>query len=152
LLSSDWKFHHGGVIVHDCAATSERYRELGFNIVVGPYTTPPKQPDNPMNSTVCFVEKGGILLEIMQPLEGRWVIKEFLETVGEGINHLCFQVENIREEEKRMNDLGYHAVYGADVSLGTFRYFDTRKAMGNVIVELLELKQGVTIAGDAAPR
>lgn len=137
MYSSDWKFAHAGLIVRDCVATTAFYRELGFDVVVGPYVTPPKYPDNAMSSRVSFVGKGGMLLEIMEPLDGQWVIREFLDQHGEGVNHICFEVEDIEKERQRLEAMGFPVVYGFTVPLGTFMYFDTR-SRGNVLLELLQ--------------
>jgi catechol 2,3-dioxygenase-like lactoylglutathione lyase family enzyme len=137
IANQNWKFSHAGLIVKDTARTCEHYRQLGFEVLKGPYTTPAKYPDNPMNSVVAWIKKDAIVFEVIQPLEGRWVNKEFLDTIGEGVNHICFTVDNIAEERQRLEGMGFPVVYGFTVPLGTFAYFDTRKA-GNLIIELLE--------------
>jgi methylmalonyl-CoA/ethylmalonyl-CoA epimerase len=133
----DWRFVHAGLIVRDCRRATAFYCHLGFDVVSEPYVTPPKYPDNAMSSCVSFVARGGILLEIMEPLDGRWVIKDFVDKHGEGVNHLCFEVDDIQREKQRLEAMGFPVIYGFDVSLGKFRYFDTRK-IGNIVIELLE--------------
>ncbi len=137
LISSGWKFAHAGLIVRDCEQTTRFYRDLGFDIISAPYVTPPKYADNAMSSRVSFVGRGGLLLEIMQPLDGQWVIRDFLDSNGEGINHICFEVADIESERERLESMGFPVIYGFSVELGTFKYFDTRR-QGNIIVELLQ--------------
>lgn len=150
LHRNGWRFHHAGLIVRDTKAACAFYEALGFEVVAQPYVTPPKFPDNPMNSVVSFVRKGGFMFEIMQPVEGRWVAMDFIETIGEGVNHLCFEVDDIEAERRHMTEAGYPIVYGFDVPIGTFSYFDTRR-MGNVMIELLQLNPGVSLVGGGAP-
>jgi catechol 2,3-dioxygenase-like lactoylglutathione lyase family enzyme len=137
MIDSNWKFSHAGLIVRDTLKTCDHYRRLGFEVIRGPYETPVKYPDNPMTSVVAWIRRDTITFEVIQPLAGRWVNKEFLETIGEGVNHLCFTVEDIASERKRMEDMGFPVVYDFTVGLGTFAYFDTRKA-GNLMIELLQ--------------
>ena len=53
-----------------------------------------------------------MILEIMQPLSGRWVIKDFLESNGEGINHLCFEVADLATERAQLEAMGVKNVRG----------------------------------------
>jgi catechol 2,3-dioxygenase-like lactoylglutathione lyase family enzyme len=137
MIADNWKFSHVGLIVRDARKACEFYRSLGFEITSGPYETPPKFPDNPMNSVVAWMKKDAAVFEIIQPLEGKWINKEFLETVGEGVNHICFTVDDIETERARLTQMGFPVLYGFSVPRGTFAYFDTR-SVGNLIVELLQ--------------
>jgi methylmalonyl-CoA epimerase len=37
----------------------------------------------------------GVIFELLQPLEGEQVISKFLQNKGEGIHHICFEVDEI---------------------------------------------------------
>ena len=71
------------------------------------------------------------VIEIIQPLEGRFVNKEFLDTVGEGVNHIAFEVDDLAAERARLEAMGFKPVYHSPV----FAYFDTR-SQGNLMIEL----------------
>lgn len=137
MTGQDWKFHHCGLIVRDTRKTCELYRMIGFEITDGPYETPPKFPDNPMNSVVAWIRKDALAIEILQPLAGQWVNKEFLERSGDGVNHICFTVADLEAEKRLMEQRGFPMVYGFSVPKGSFAYFDTRKT-GNLMIELLQ--------------
>jgi catechol 2,3-dioxygenase-like lactoylglutathione lyase family enzyme len=141
MIADNWKFSHVGMIVRDARKTCEHFRSLGFEITSGPYETPAKTADNPMNSVVAWMKKDAAVFEVIQPLEGRWINKEFLETAGEGVNHVCFTVDDIEAERARLTAMGFPEIYGFKVKRGTFAYFDTRRA-GNLIIELLQLEPG----------
>lgn len=132
LKRDGWDFLHVGVIVRDAVATMEFYLSLGFDIVDAPFHTPSRSPDNPRTSRIARVRKGGAVLEIIQPLQGRWINKEFLETVGEGVNHIAFAVDDLAAERAQMVGMGFAIVLETQKAI----YFDTR-ATGNVIIELV---------------
>ncbi len=46
-------------------------------------------PANPRTSRIALIKKDSAVIEIIQPLEGTWINKDFLDSVGEGINHIC---------------------------------------------------------------
>ena len=71
-------------------------------------------------------------MEFIQPLEGSWVNKEFLDTVGEGVNHIAFSVSDLEAETERLTRMGFPVVFGNE----RCAYFDTRR-MGNLIIELV---------------
>ena len=137
MIAGNWKFSHAGLIVRDTLKTIAHYKQLGFEVIRGPYDTPVESADNPRTSKVAWIKRDTMTFEVIQPLEGKWVNKEWLETVGEGVNHLCFTVDDIASERQRMEAMGFPEVYGFTVGLGTFAYFDTRKS-GNLMIELLQ--------------
>ena len=86
---------------------------------------------------------GPIWLELIQPVSGKYIHKEFLESRGEGINHICFLVDDIEEVISIMAEAGFKAiVYQKNVGGGGMAFFDTDK-VGGVIIELEELPPDV---------
>jgi methylmalonyl-CoA/ethylmalonyl-CoA epimerase len=130
--TDDWRFRHVGVIVRDTAATYDFYRTLGFRSVDPPFQTPVRTADNPRTSRIARVERAGVTMEFIQPLAGTFVNKEFLDTVGEGVNHIAFTVSDLEGEVERLGRMGFPALYGNE----RCAYCDTRRA-GNVIIELI---------------
>jgi methylmalonyl-CoA/ethylmalonyl-CoA epimerase len=77
-------------------------------------------------------------VELVQPVSGESVQKEFLDSKGEGINHLCFQVDDIEEATSIMADEGFEPVSSCKFKGGGgMSYFDTDK-VGGVLTELVE--------------
>ncbi|HLF93344.1 MAG TPA: methylmalonyl-CoA epimerase [Planctomycetota bacterium] len=60
-----------------------------------------------MKLKVVKVQSGGSVLELLEPLDGEPVISKFLAAKGEGIHHVCFQVEDLREAMKELRSKGY---------------------------------------------
>jgi catechol 2,3-dioxygenase-like lactoylglutathione lyase family enzyme len=130
-IGDDWKFTHVGLIVRDLDKSGRLLARLGFSLVRGPFTTEPKAADNPQTSRIAYFRKDALLFEVIQPIEGRFVNKHFLESIGEGVNHTCFEVDDFAADRARMEAMGYPFVYGSSI----FGYFDTR-AVGGVMIEL----------------
>ena len=137
MMEEGWKFLHVGLIVADTLKTLEFYKSLGFEVMREPYQTPAKSADNPRTSLISFVRKGDVVMEIIQPLEGSFVNKDFLAASGGGINHMAFEVKDLALERAKMEAAGYPVVYGG-LPGGFFAYFDTRSASGNLIIELIQ--------------
>ena len=88
-----------------------------------------------------MVQLGSVTLELLQPVEGDFTHKEFLDSNGEGIQHIAFTVDDIDfdKETAKMVEKGCPVILTAK-DLGTggrCAYFDTRK-VGDVIIELME--------------
>lgn len=137
---------HIGVVVRDMDRAVEYYSSI-FGI--GPFTVYEFAPKKhwlreepcPMKLIVGHTMWGDVQLELLQPLEGKSLHKEFLDTQGEGLQHLAFHIPDydktfdkfIKAEFKPLTMAEtYHKVYG-----GWSRacYFDTR-GVGGVIFEI----------------
>jgi len=60
-----------------------------------------------MKLKVVKVQSGESVLELLEPLEGEPVISKFLASKGEGLHHVCFQVEDIRGAIRELKEKGY---------------------------------------------
>jgi 4-hydroxyphenylpyruvate dioxygenase-like putative hemolysin len=72
----------------------------------------------PVDTTikVAFVESGDVQIELIQPVEGRNLYTEFLETRGEGIHHLGYQVEDMeamKSSPRRSGNLSSTVTWGS---------------------------------------
>ena len=97
------KFHHMGVMVKNMDKAVEYFQALG----IGPF-----EPSNlvhidrqmygkPVAADVKNIVKattmGPIGIELIQPASGKSVHGEWVESHGEGINHIAFIVDDIEE-------------------------------------------------------
>jgi catechol 2,3-dioxygenase-like lactoylglutathione lyase family enzyme len=84
---------------------------------------------------------GDIELCFMQPLEGKSIHKEFLDTHGEGIFNLVFNVRNYDEVFERFVEAGFKPIARAESYVETYQgylkacYFDTR-SIGGILIEI----------------
>lgn len=60
-----------------------------------------------MKLRVAKVKAGESVLELLEPLEGEAVISKFLAERGEGIHHVCFEVEDVRAATQELRERGY---------------------------------------------
>jgi methylmalonyl-CoA/ethylmalonyl-CoA epimerase len=84
---------------------------------------------------MAFAELGPIELELIQPLEGESIWADFLQTHGEGIHHIRFNVDEI---EGVINYLSEHGVesaqHGSGLRPGTkWVNFNTQDIIGFTI-------------------
>ncbi|MFC1899945.1 hypothetical protein ACFLXP_06460, partial [Chloroflexota bacterium] len=70
-----------------------------------------------------------VRLQFNQPLEGESRQQDFLDNIGEGINHLAFVVD----ERTKLVGKGIPIMYEVEGNA----YFDTRE-FGNVVIQLLK--------------
>jgi len=132
-----------GIIVRDMDKAVEYYQSLG----IGPFealnvtATDRKvygRPADDVKNEVKIAPAGGIELELVYPASGKSVQREFLETKGEGINHLGFIVDDIDKEVAKLVEKGFEIISsGKFVGGGGFAYFDTGK-VGGVLFELIQ--------------
>jgi methylmalonyl-CoA epimerase len=91
--------------------------------------------------TSMLVPVGGeTSIELLEPLDDSSPISKFLQTRGEGIHHICFEVDNI---EKCLDSLKISDIELIDESPRTGAYgakvaFIHPKSMNGVLVELAE--------------
>ena len=104
-----------GVIVRDMDEAVEYYQSLG----IGPFRSSTtahlvtdrkvygKPADDVKNTARLAQIMGQLDLELVQPVSGESIQKEFLETRGEGINHLGFLVDDIEKETAKLVEKGF---------------------------------------------
>src|SRR4030042_4647618 len=63
---------------------------------------------------------GDVELELIQPIEGRSFHKEFLETHGEGVQHLGFNVPNYDEMFEKFRAAGLNPAMRAESYVETY--------------------------------
>ena len=101
--------HHVAIVVRDMNKTANYYQSLGM----GPFVTAPpikiiERTDRgklttPGSSKIKEVigNMGVIRLQLIQPIEGKSMFQEFLDTRGEGVHHYAFLVDDIEKEEAK---------------------------------------------------
>lgn len=138
---------HIGVVVRDMDKAVEYYSSI-FGL--GPFTVYEFAPEKQwfLEKPSSFKMKmgkamwGDVLLELLQPLEGRSLHKEFLDTHGEGMHHLGFLVPNYDEMFDKFKQAGFKPLTRAETYVETYKrnlkacYFDTRR-IGGIIFEIV---------------
>jgi len=131
---------HISVTVKDIDKTTEFFSSIWG---LGPWLTleysPKKDEINigePFRIRGAWARLGPVVLEVIQPIEGRSIWSQFLETKGEGLHHICFIVSNWDEVVSRLQEQGCRMLAGG-IFLGKhWSYFEVNP--GGLIVEISE--------------
>ena len=153
-------FMHVGVVVHNIEDALEKMNVVFDDLEYKVIDFPPKQMDreevqlyyhgqrNWFTARFCFIKMGNTELELIEPVEGESVWKDFLREKGEGVHHLKYEVTSLNETIAYFKEHGIEcSQYGSAVgaNLGkTWAYFDTTKELGYV-VEVLNTQLGEKI-------
>lgn len=149
--SSSWKLKQIGLVVRDMDKAVERFSVLGF----GPFSPKilpagvkewvkgkPTRADVKVRATMV----GNVELELCQPVSGDSPHQDYLESKGEGIQHVLFTVENLQKEIDRLTGLGcsvlLRASFGDEAGSGGLAYVDLDAS--GLIVELAQLPKKET--------
>jgi len=151
-VSSSWKLEQIGLVVRDMGRAVERFSVLGFG-PFSPKTLPPgvrewvKGRATRADVKVMAAMVGKVELELCQPGPGDSPHRDYLESKGEGIQHIQFRVANLQKEIDRLTGLGctvlLRASFGEGEGSGGLAYVDLDAS--GLIVELRESpKQGAS--------
>lgn len=128
------RLHHVGIAVRDLEAAARFYREtLGLQ---------PGAPEHLEHDAVAvlFVPAGTVLLELLQPLDGRGPVARFIARRGEGLHHLAFAVPDVAAALARARAADLALVDGAPRpgAHGMRVAFLHPRDLHGVLVELVE--------------
>jgi len=131
------KIDHIGIVVKDLSKAIEVYSEgLGLEVrsteEIAEY-----------NVKIAFLAIGEALIELIEPT-GPGTSQDFLNEHGEGINHICYRVTDLRESlgelSKKLRVRDKEPRLGA---AGSIVAFLDAESMFNVETELVERKREV---------
>jgi catechol 2,3-dioxygenase-like lactoylglutathione lyase family enzyme len=137
------ELHHIGLIVRDLNKTIKTLSSIG----IGPFEPAPMKDLSDRefrgkrvraSSDVWFAKLGHTNLELVQPLEGESLQKETLERKGEGVEHLGFFVDNLREEVDRLVQKGWKVLASARGPQGGGWAFLQAESSGGIYIELVQ--------------
>jgi methylmalonyl-CoA/ethylmalonyl-CoA epimerase len=138
--TENWILTQVGVVVKDVEKVVERLGVLG----IGPFekmALPPEREEYfrgkrmDADFDIRGTRMGNVQLELIQPLSGDSPHKEFLETKGEGIQHVMYQVDNLEETVKELTEKGVEILLDAKFPGGHgIAYIDLGAA--NIVIEL----------------
>ena len=93
---------------------------------------------------VAITNSGPVQIEIQQVLEGEHPIKTYIQERGEGINHLCFMVDDLTRIVSDLAGEGIKPLIHGSLPLWentylNFACMDTEK-IGGTMIELVQLE------------
>ena len=94
------------------------------------------------NVNTAFFQKAETKIELLEPASGQGAISKFIEKKGEGIHHIAFEVNDIKQEMNRLKNEGFVLLNeepkaGADNKLVCFLH---PKSTNGVLIELCQEK------------
>ncbi|NND61835.1 MAG: methylmalonyl-CoA epimerase [Flavobacteriaceae bacterium] len=128
------KIEHIGIAVKDLSEASKVYTQLlGYE----PYKTETVESEG---VTTMFFKTGDSKIELLEADNDESPIAKFIDKRGEGIHHIAFAVDNIKEEVIRLKKEGFRILNeepkrGADNKWVVFLH---PKSANGVLVELCE--------------
>lgn len=140
--ASSWKVVQVGVVVQDAGEVAERLSFLG----IGPFEKMNLPPDRKelfrgkpalADARILTAMLGETQLELVQPLAAESPHREFLETRGEGIQHIMVTVDDIEKELKRLTDKGCTLLLDIRMPNGVRGAYVDLHA-GGIIVEMFQ--------------
>ena len=135
------KLSHVGVVVRDMDKAVKRLESLG----IGPF-----EPLSPLPMTGNFRGKpftpdcktlmakmGEIGLELLQPVKGESPWQEFLDSKGEGIHHIAFDVDDIDEMVTKLTEQGACVILTGKLQ-GRLKSAYVDLGIGSIILSLFQ--------------
>lgn len=134
-----------GIVVRDIEKACENFsRIFGLekpNIIITDIYQKSKTEyrGNPTyaRARLAFFNFKNIVIEFIEPDENPSTWREFLDTHGEGIHHLGFEIKGMKEKIENFKEMGIEVVQKGEYEGGRYAYIDTLKEL-KFIIELLE--------------
>ena len=98
------ELNHIAIAVKNIEETLELYRLL-FGLESGQIKEIVDQ-----GVRAALIKVGKTQLEIIQPVQASGSVSRFINKKGEGLHHICFEVENLRATLKRLDEQGIELI------------------------------------------
>ena len=136
-----------GIIVENLDSAILQFKSLlgldNFDVVEWP--KPGTDPESTyygkpakFSMKIGFIQLGSLQLELIQPLEGKSIFRDFLENHGPGLHHIRFSEKDFNQKMEQLKQAGIQMISsGRGIrSASTWAYFDTTKFLGGIYIEL----------------
>jgi methylmalonyl-CoA/ethylmalonyl-CoA epimerase len=125
--------NHVALVVNDMDETLEFYRRT---FGVGSAETE-EVPDQGVRAAVVRI--GGTLLELIEPTDPSSGVARYIERRGEGMHHICFEVDNLEDTLSRLDDADVQLVDKTPRKglVGNIAFLHPRSTRG-VLIELVD--------------
>lgn len=108
---------HIGIVVKDMNSAVAFFKSLGYGPFKGGSSGGnsqrelPGKPVQEIQLNMQMFKIGQLRVELTQPIAGDTPQKNFLETRGEGIDHISFRVDDIEKEIDELSKKGFKVTY-----------------------------------------
>jgi len=130
------KINHVAIVVKDIDASLSFWHDA-LGLTLDHIEDVPSQ-----QSKVAFIPIGDSEIELVQPTTSESGVAKYLEKRGEGMHHLCIEVDQIESVLDMLRDKGIQLINQTAVELpGRKMAFIHPKSANGVLVELYELTE-----------
>ena len=128
------KVHHVAIVVRNLDEALQLYDNL-FGAKPSKVETVPEQG---VKAALLPMGEGGEI-ELLEPIDPQGGVAKFLENKGEGIHHICLEVDDIDKELSNIADKGYQLIDNKSRSgLAGKIGFIHPKSIKGVLIELAQ--------------
>jgi catechol 2,3-dioxygenase-like lactoylglutathione lyase family enzyme len=134
-----------GIIVRDIEKSSKEFAEF-FGIPVPKWIqtdtadkaqTRFRDASTPARAKLAFMRFGSLDIELIEPDKEPSTWREYLDTKGEGVHHIAFVIDGMRQRVADLEAHGHPLQQKGEYTGGRYAYIDTTRTL-KTIVELLE--------------
>jgi 4-hydroxyphenylpyruvate dioxygenase-like putative hemolysin len=134
-----------GIVVRDLQKAVDNY---WTTVGIGPWQIVRMEPPiltgvtlrgKPVDASMlaAIAQSGSIQMELIQPLEGPSIWKEFLNKRGEGLHHVQSLVQNPKVALAKFKEMGVDVLMSGKIANNIFYYMDTEPLLG-IILEFID--------------
>jgi len=126
-------------INHVCLAVKDIEESISLYSKIFGLPMPNIETISEQKVRAAMVNVGNTNLEFIEPIDSDSGIAKFIKNRGEGIHHICFEVDNIENSIEQLKKAGVKLIDSQPrQGLEGMIAFIHPKATGNVLVELIE--------------
>jgi methylmalonyl-CoA/ethylmalonyl-CoA epimerase len=96
------KAHHIGYLVEDIQSAIQQFMQMGYHLQKDGVVQ-----DDARGISICFMESGGLLVELISPLGGKSTVSGMLKKKGPGPYHICYLSENLNADISLLSKTGF---------------------------------------------
>lgn len=126
-------------INHVCMAVADIAETINFYKLTFGINTPKIVDIEDQSVRAALVEVGGSQLEFIQPTDSESGVARFIRTRGDGVHHICFEVDNLDETLNRLEVAGIDLIdkRPREGLSGMIAFLHPRSTRG-VLIELVD--------------
>lgn len=134
-----------GFVVHDIDKTSQAYADF-FGVEKPQWfwtdtqdkaQTEYKGSPSEARAKLAFFDMGSVQLELIEPDEHPSTWRKSLDRNGEGVHHIAFAIQGMKEKVELMEQRGMPLLQKGEYTGGRYAYLDSFRDL-KVLIELLE--------------
>lgn len=125
---------HIGIVVENVEKSLKTYTDaLGLSLLE-------IENNEAFGVKIAFFKVGDTLVELIEPTAKGTMASKFLKEQGEGMHHIAFRVDNLKNFLNRLKELGIPLIHETPQpgGLGSLVAFMHPQAANNVYIEFIE--------------